>query len=149
MSFEHRRALAGVLLGLAAAGRPVEAQRSVLAGAYTLAQARAGETVFRRVCVDCHATGQFQGAAFQQSWAGRSARDLFELIRTQMPQDNPGRLRRDEYAAVVAYIFELNAYPPGDTALGSDDEALRQVLIERKPPASPPSPPPPPPPPKP
>jgi mono/diheme cytochrome c family protein len=137
MSFEHRRALAALLLGLAAAGRPVAAQRSVLVGAYTLEQARAGETVFRRVCVDCHATAQFQGAAFQQSWAGRSARDLFELIRTQMPQDNPGRLRRDEYVALVAYIFELNAYPPGDTALGSDDEALRQVRIERQPPSLP------------
>lgn len=128
------RALAGLLLGLAATSRLAEAQRSVLAGAYTREQARGGEAVFRRVCADCHATAQFQGAAFQQSWAGRSARDLFELIRTQMPQDNPGRLRRDEYAAVLAYIFELNAYPPGDSALSTDDEALRRVRIERKPP---------------
>lgn len=127
-------ALASLLL-LAIAARPAHAQRSVLAGAYTREQARAGDTVFHRVCTECHASSHFQGAAFQQSWAGRTARDLFELIRTQMPQDNPGRLRREEYAAVLAYIFELNAYPPGDTALSPDDEALRQVRIERKPPS--------------
>lgn len=108
-------------------------QTSVLAGAYTAAQARSGEAIFRRICAQCHAVTQFQEPAFMRSWAGRTARDLFELIRTQMPQDNPGQLRRDEYAAVLAYIFELNAFPPGDTALSTDDSALRRVRIERRP----------------
>jgi mono/diheme cytochrome c family protein len=136
MSFVRSRAVAGLLLGLAAV-RPTQAQgtadtatRSAAAGTYSAGEARAGEVVFRRVCVDCHATAQFRGEGFQRSWTGRTARDLFELIRTQMPQDNPGRLRRDEYAAVIAYILELNGCPPGDTALGSDDAALRRVRLE-------------------
>ncbi|HEV8304753.1 MAG TPA: cytochrome c [Gemmatimonadales bacterium] len=147
MSFERSRAVAGVLLGLAAAARPAPGQgtadtatRSVAAGVYTAVEARAGEAVFRRVCLECHATGQFHDAAFQRSWTGRTARELFELIRTQMPQDNPGRLRRDEYAAVLAYILELNGCPPSDTALGSDDAALRRVRLEFKPSAPPPPP---------
>jgi mono/diheme cytochrome c family protein len=106
---------------------------SVLAGAYTVAQARSGEAVFRRICAECHAVTQFQEPAFLRSWAGRTARDLFELIRTQMPQDNPGQLRREEYAAVLAYIFELNALPPAATALPTDDAALRRIRIERRP----------------
>jgi S-disulfanyl-L-cysteine oxidoreductase SoxD len=109
--------------------------KSVQSGAYTAAQARSGEAVFSRVCAQCHAVAQFKDVAFQHSWAGRTARDLFELIRTQMPQDNPGTLRRDEYVAVLAYLFELSGYPPGTASLSGDDAALRRVLIERKPPA--------------
>ena len=115
------------------------AGKSVLAGAYTAAQARAGETVFTRVCAQCHVPVQFNDANFERAWVGRTARDLFELIRTQMPQDNPGGLRRDEYAAVLAYIFQLNGYPAGDSALATGDAALRRVRIERRP-GSPPRP---------
>ncbi|MGH7529470.1 MAG: c-type cytochrome [Gemmatimonadales bacterium] len=103
---------------------------SVRAGVYRLDQARRGEAVFRRVCVDCHATAQFRERRFLTAWAGGTARDVFELIRTQMPQDNPGRLRRDEYADVLAYIFELQGLPPGDTALPADDAPLRRIRIE-------------------
>ena len=130
------------LLILAGAAAPGGAQsppadtttKSVLSGVYSTGQARSGEAVFSRVCAQCHALAQFKDVAFQHSWAGRSARDLFELIRTQMPQDNPGTLRREEYVAVLAYIFEVCGYPSGTTSLGTDDAALRRVLIERKPP---------------
>ena len=106
-----------------------------MSGVYSATQARGGEAVFGRICAQCHATAQFKDVAFQHSWAGRTARDLFELIRTQMPQDNPGTLRREEYVAVLAYIFELCGYPAGPGTLATDDAALRRVLIERKPPA--------------
>jgi mono/diheme cytochrome c family protein len=113
------------------------AQRSVLSGAYNAAQAKAGEAVFTRICAQCHVTVQFSDANFQRAWAGRTARDLFELIRTQMPQDNPGGLRREEYAAVLAYIFQLNGYPPGESALPAADAALRHVRIDPKPGSTP------------
>jgi mono/diheme cytochrome c family protein len=106
--------------------------KSVLAGAYTVAQAQSGQAVFKTVCAQCHVVAQFSDANFQRSWAGRTARDLFELIRTQMPQDSPGSLSREQYAAVLAYIFELSGYPSGDSTLGPDDARLRRVLIERK-----------------
>jgi alcohol dehydrogenase (cytochrome c) len=126
-------ALAVAARGTAAQTADSSGQTSVLAGAYTATQARTGEAVFRRICAQCHATTQFQEPAFMRAWAGRTARDLFELIRTQMPQDNPGQLKREEYAAVLAYILELNGFPPGDTALSTDDAALRRVRIERRP----------------
>lgn len=131
-------------LGLAAGGGRAVAQNgdsattSIRTGAYTVAQARGGEAVFRGVCAECHALAQFREPSFLRAWTGRTARDLFEMIRTQMPQDNPGRLRRDEYAAVLAYIFELNGYPPGDSALASDDAGLARVRIDQKPTPVPP-----------
>ncbi len=143
----HRAAVALVsTLGLAAGGATGSAAQtadsaatSVLAGVYTVAQARSGEAVFRGVCAECHAVAQFKEPSFLRSWSGRTARDLFEMIRTQMPQDNPGRLRRDEYSAVLAYIFELNGFPPGASALATDDAGLARVRIDSKP--SQPSPP--------
>jgi hypothetical protein len=52
-----------------------------------------------------------------------------------MPQDNPGGLRRQEYADVLAYLFELNGLPAGDTALPADDCGLRRIRIATKSPA--------------
>lgn len=133
------RVVAAGVLVLAALAPHAAAQsaerltKSVLAGAYSAPQARHGEAVFKRVCAQCHAAVQFSDVNFQRSWSGRTARDIFELIRTQMPQDQPGSLSRTEYAAVVAYLFELNGYPPGDSALATDTAGLGRVRIERKP----------------
>lgn len=110
---------------------PLAAQ-TTLDGVYTAPQARSGAAVFKNVCADCHAQSRFQDSTFLKSWSGQSVRDLFELIRTQMPQDNPGTLRRQEYADVLAYIFELNGLPPGDSTLPTDDAALRRIRIEPK-----------------
>jgi hypothetical protein len=104
--------------------------KTTLHGAYTTGQARTGATIFKNVCGDCHAAARFQDSTFLRGWKGRPVRDLFELIRTQMPQDNPGGLRRQEYAAVLAYLFELNGLPAGDSILPSDDAGLRRIRIE-------------------
>jgi hypothetical protein len=50
-----------------------------------------------------------------------------------MPVDNPGRLSREQYTDIVAYLFKLNRLPPGDRPLPADDEGLKQVRIEAKP----------------
>ena len=47
-----------------------------------------------------------------------------------MPEDNPGSLRSAEYAAIIAYFFELNGIPMGDTEMDSDISALENVVIE-------------------
>jgi mono/diheme cytochrome c family protein len=101
-------------------------------GVYTEAQAARGEATYRANCTSCHATSAYAGDAFVRAWEGRTAFDLFELIRTTMPNDNPGRLSREQYADIVAYMFKLNRLPPGDTPLPSDDEGLKQVRIETR-----------------
>jgi S-disulfanyl-L-cysteine oxidoreductase SoxD len=111
--------------------------QSTLRGAYTEAQAAQGEAAYRANCTSCHATSAHTGDAFTRAWHGRTAFDLFELIRTTMPIDNPGRLSREDYASIVAYLFKLNRLPPGDRPLPADDEGLKQVRIEAKPPPAP------------
>jgi mono/diheme cytochrome c family protein len=110
---------------------------SIPHGAYTEAQAARGESTYRANCTSCHTTSAYVGDAFVRAWDGRTAFDLFELIRTTMPNDNPGRLSRQEYADIVAYLFKLNRLPPGDRPLPTDDEGLKQVRIETKSAAAP------------
>ncbi|MFN2563728.1 MAG: cytochrome c [Gemmatimonadaceae bacterium] len=110
---------------------------STLRGAYTEAQAARGEATYRANCTSCHATSAYVGDAFVRAWDGRTAFDLFELIRTTMPIDNPGRLSREQYADIVAYMFRLNRLPPGGSPLPADDEGLKQVRIEAKPASAP------------
>lgn len=106
-------------------------------GAYTEAQAARGEATYRANCTSCHATSAYTGDAFVHAWDTRTAFDLFELIRTTMPIDNPGRLSREQYADIVAYLFKLNRLPAGDRPLPADDDGLKQVRIEVKPASAP------------
>ena len=64
---------------------------------------------------------------------GRTAFDLFDQIKTTMPDDNPGGLSVQQYTDVVAYIFKINGMPAGTDSLSSDPEALRQIKIDAKP----------------
>jgi S-disulfanyl-L-cysteine oxidoreductase SoxD len=125
---------AGGLAGSAAsdAGAQGGASRtiSVREGVYSAAQAERGAKLYKTRCETCHAASQFSGFVFMQSWSGQTAHALFNLIRTSMPPENPGSLRRQEYADRLAYLFKINNLPAGRTELKGTDEALRQVLIE-------------------
>lgn len=125
--------IAGCWLIMGAA--PARAQngdtgRSVADGVYTEEQAERGQATFSEVCANCHTSGQFAGPAFQSMWEGRNVRSLFRLLRTTMPYDNPGGLTRDEYAAIIAYILEVNGHPPGPSELPTGDDDLRQIRFE-------------------
>lgn len=107
-----------------------EGERLASEGVYTARQATRGERVFTSVCQSCHTTSQFTGEDFRLSWAGRTVRDLFRLIRMNMPMENPGSLSRNEYIDVVSYLLKLNDYPAGREELGTDEEALRTIRID-------------------
>ncbi len=102
---------------------------SVLDGVFTPAQASRGERTFRDVCAACHDTGEFSGGRFRISWVGRPVGELFETISTLMPEADPGSLSRPEYAAIVAYLLQLNNYPAGDANLPTNARALGQLEI--------------------
>lgn len=133
--------LAGsMLLGLgavplAAQAGPDSAAPDRPAASFTDAQARRGQNTYQRNCISCHTAAAYTGVAFRRAWANRSPFEIWEVIRTTMPQDNPGRLRPSEYADIVAYLLRLNGYPAGGQELPSEAEALKQLHI----PATPPS----------
>ena len=96
-------------------------------GVYTTEQADRGERIYTAVCGVCHGRTEFTGAMFQLTWMAEPVGNLFQHIRTAMPQDDPGSLEPEEYAAVVAYLLRMNGRPAGDTELPTDVEVLRGI----------------------
>ena len=65
----------------------------------------------------------------QREVDGEPLWDTFEYIWAEMPEDDPASLDPEEYAAVLAYIFESYGLPPGTTALPTDRATLSGISI--------------------
>jgi mono/diheme cytochrome c family protein len=114
----------------AAAAAP---ERPLTSGVFSTKQAERGEGVYQMSCQSCHAKSEYTGDKFKAAWVSKSAFDVFNQIRTEMPEDNPGSLERQQYIDVVAYIFSLNAYPTGASDLPGDDDGLKKIKIDNPP----------------
>jgi len=104
---------------------------TILDGVYTADQADRGEDLAQANCMACHSVGEWSNGRYINLWSGRSVGDLFENLEGTMPYDEPGRLTRAEYAAVIAYMFSLSDLPSGDTPLPSDADGLAQIQVVR------------------
>ena len=109
------------------------AERPTTSGVFSASQAERGEGVYRTSCQSCHAKSEYTGDKFKVAWVSKSAFDVFDQIRTTMPEDNPGSLERQQYIDVLAYIFSLNAYPAGASELPGDDDGLKKIRIDSPP----------------
>ena len=106
---------------------------SLLDGVFTSSQASRGEQRFSQVCAGCHSNNEFRGGRFRIRWAGRTAGDIFEVMSTTMPEDDPGSLSLEDYANLLAYFLQLNGYPAGEEPLPGDVSALQNLRIEEPP----------------
>lgn len=107
-----------------------DGMRSTAEGVYSAGQAQEGRQVFQGVCVECHTFDEFRGS-MMAGWVGAPLHDLYDLISTTMPESNPGSLNRNQYAAVVAFILELNDMPAGDEELSTRASVLRNIVFTR------------------
>jgi len=94
---------------------------------YTVEQATRGQRTFTTVCAVCHGRNEFTGPIFALTWMAEPLRNIFEHISTSMPQDDPGSLTLEEYAAVLAYLLQLNGRPAGERPLPASAEALARL----------------------
>lgn len=106
-------------------------KKSVKAGVYTAAQAGRGEETFKTACASCHAPGYFTDKDFYTNFAGKPLFELFDVISDSMPMDNPGSLKKEQYADVIAYVLKLNKFPDGATELPIDKDALSAIMMEK------------------
>ena len=116
-----------------AGGAAAQSGGTVADGVFTADQASRGEQTFRDVCSACHDTVEFSGGRFRFTWVGLTAGDLFDTISTLMPEGDPGSLSPARYAAVVAYLLDLNGYPAGETPLPTSLAALQALEIVEAP----------------
>jgi len=124
-------ACAVVLVTVGAAAMSGQEKKSVKAGVYTAAQADRGQTLFRSKCASCHAPNRFTDDLFYASFAGKPLYEMFDVISDSMPEDDPGSLKKEEYADVIAYLLKLNKFPDGATDLPIDKEALSAIMMEK------------------
>jgi mono/diheme cytochrome c family protein len=132
---------AALFLATAAA----QTTRSVWDGVYTEEQSKRGQALYNKECASCHGaslTGgemapPLAGAEFLASWNGLTVGELFERMRQSMPQDDPGRLSRQQNADILSYMLAANKFPPGKQELDRNTEPLKQIKIEASKPDKP------------
>jgi len=101
------------------------------AASYLPSQAARGEKVYQSTCGMCHAAGELIGERFVATWKDRRVYDLYALVRSTMPLDNPGGLKDGEYLDVVAYLLQANKHAaPSADSLRADTTALRKMKID-------------------
>lgn len=105
------------------------------------AQALRGQALYDEHCVLCHgaqlqgaAAAALSGATFRARWADgqHTVDDLFYIVRTQMPYSEPGKLSRQQYIDVIAYVLKVNGYPAGDGELPLTAAVLKQMTLQAK-----------------
>ena len=111
-----------------------KAERSVMSGVMNSEQVARGRTAHRTQCGNCHGTEAYSGEAFEKAWKGRTVFDFVDLVRSTMPNDNPGSLPAQDYVDVTAYVLNLNGFPQGENELPKDDAELQKIRIDSIPP---------------
>jgi quinohemoprotein ethanol dehydrogenase len=94
-----------------------------------------GKLSYAASCSTCHGadlTGRdrapaLAGRMFASNWSGRHALDLFERIRSTMPESAPGTLSDGSYSAIVAYILAVNNHP---AAVTLDLQTMQGLTID-------------------
>jgi mono/diheme cytochrome c family protein len=102
-------------------------------GVYTAEQAKRGEQLYDKKCSSCHGTDlngglhapALVGSGFTPNWNNVSLYDLFERMRTSMPEDEPGSLSRRQTADIVAFMLQKGEYPAGTSELPTEAEILQ------------------------
>jgi len=115
-----------------------EASKSVWDGVYTEEQSSRGQALYNKHCASCHGdtlsgaetAPPLAGEEFLSNWNGLSVGELFDRIRTTMPQNAAGKLSREVNADITAYILSVNKFPAGKTELPHQTEILKTIRIE-------------------
>jgi mono/diheme cytochrome c family protein len=112
-----------------------QGQKTTWDKVYTAEQAARGEKLYADNCAACHgeALGGVEmapplaGDLFNQNWEGVTLNDLFERMRTSMPQNKPGSLSRAQNADILAHMLKVGNFPAGDVPLDGQAGALTQI----------------------
>jgi mono/diheme cytochrome c family protein len=118
-----------------AASLAAQTTRSVWDGVYNQEQADRGQPLYKERCAVCHGDtllgGEWApalvGQYFNATWDGIALSDLFDRIRTTMPQDAPGSLSRQQAGEVLAYMLSVAKFPAGDMPLAVEAAGLSQI----------------------
>lgn len=110
---------------------------------FTARQVAQGKMLYGTNCAACHgetlqggAAQALVGPAFAARWTSGwgdtklTVDDLDFIIRTTMPKGSPGKMRPEDYTAVLTYILQQNGYEAGGSSLLQAGSArMKQTLL--------------------
>jgi cytochrome c len=120
-----RRGVMVLGLGAAALGALLTphalAQTELATGPFIANQIEAGRKVYMARCASCHQanlagqgdTFALAGSQFLAGWGNRTTRDLYNLIQSSMPKNEPGSLDDQSTANLTAFILHENGAKSG------------------------------------
>jgi alcohol dehydrogenase (cytochrome c) len=108
-----------------------------LALSYTKAQAERGKIAYEPDCLPCHGPNlddgplgpPLRGPEFIAKYGGKTADEVFKVMRSRMPQPSPGALDPDAYAAIMAYVLQQNDIVAGERELPANAAELARMWI--------------------
>ena len=106
-------------------------------GAYTAAQAQAGQAAYARQCAGCHSADlrgsgdapAVAGPDFIAKWGSRAVNDLFTYVVQSMPPTNPGSLGEAGTLEVTAYLLQINGALAGQQPLAPTVSTPMKALL--------------------
>ena len=72
------------------------------------------------------------GAEFARAYGSKALSEI-DAGMSEMPMDNPGSLKREDVASLIAYFLEMNKYPAGQKALSGEADALKAIMVAPRP----------------
>ena len=104
-------------------------------GVFTEEQATRGAALYSEYCATCHGRDlagddrapSLRGFQFNAAWDDVPLGQLFDRIRTSMPQDNPNSLSRTQNADILAFILQQSNFPSGRDELSADSDMLNTI----------------------
>jgi hypothetical protein len=75
------------------------------------------------------------GGEFSANWNELTLGQLFDRMRTSMPQNNPNSLSRQQNADILAAMLRKGSYPPGTAELATQSEVLNTIQFTAQKPA--------------
>jgi mono/diheme cytochrome c family protein len=75
------------------------------------ATAAAGDDIFQKSCITCHSSGDITGGQVKLDSTKIHAdfqkkEDLYSFVEKNMPKASPGSLSKEQYEAVVNYLWD-------------------------------------------
>jgi mono/diheme cytochrome c family protein len=134
-------ALAGALVGtLAVAPSRAQSKKTIWDGVYTDAQADRGMVTFKAQCASCHGESMqgaggapgIAGAEFLFNWDKKSAGELLEYIKGNMPPGAGGSISDAKYVDIIAAMFKTSEFPTGSAELDAKSVGDIQITKEKK-----------------
>ena len=127
----------GTMAGLSAQGK------TQWDGVYSPEQATRGEALYAEHCSSCHGADMnggemapgLTGGEFSANWNELTLGQLFDRMRTSMPQNNPNSLSRQQNADILAFMLRKGSYPAGTAELATQSDVLNTIQFAAQKPA--------------